>query len=203
MTLRALLIQRAARLQDRPAFSGAPWPTLSYAQLRNRAEGVGFGLLAEGIPEATFATGHGPWDWMAELAAAVAGVPWDPAAARLDPRVLGGPRFNDDHGRGPLHDREEAVAEDTPFAPGLTQGELLRRLVRLNQALGWDHDTVVALPLEAWGSPALRGALWSALYAGAHAIVAPAPPPPGRLARWLGPKPAPAFDPAPFLTLGL
>lgn len=204
MSLRTLLIQRAARLQDRPAFSCAPWPPLSYAQLRNRAEGVGFGLLAEGAPGATFATGQGPWDWMAELAAAVAGLRWDPEAPPLSAEVLGGPRFNDDRGRGPLHDREEAVDGETPFTATLTQGELLRRLARLNTALGWDHETVVTLPLEGWGSPALRGALWSALYAGAHAVVAPAAPPPGRLARWFGPPPAaPAFDPTPFRDLGL
>ena len=203
VTLRALLIQRAARLQDRPAFTCAPWPTLSYAQLRNRAEGVGLGLLANGVPEATFAAGHGPWDWMAELAAATAGVRWDPAAAPLDPAVLGGPRFNDEHGRGPLHDREDAVDEATPFTATLTHGECLRRLARLNGALGWDHETVMTLPLEAWGTPVLRGALWSALYAGAHAVLAPRPEPPGRLARWLGATPPPAFDPAPFQALGL
>lgn len=203
MSLRTLLIQRAARLQDHPALTCPPWPALSYAQLRNRAEGVGFGLLAEGIPEATFATGHGPWDWLAELGAAVAGLRWDPAAPPLPAEILGGPRFNDDRGRGPLHDREDAVDGDTPFTGPLTQGQWLQALTRLNGRLGWDHDTVVHLPLDRWGTPELRAALWSALYAGAHAVVAPPAPPPGRLARWFGAPPPPPFDPTPFRDLGL
>ena len=51
--------------------------------------------------------------------------------------------------------------------------ELLRRLKRLNGLLGWDHSTEVILPIEQLGTPGLRGALWSALYAGGHAVLAP------------------------------
>ena len=51
-TLRDLLIQRAARLQGRPALTAPEWGTLTYAQLRNRAEGVALGLLASSPPRA-------------------------------------------------------------------------------------------------------------------------------------------------------
>jgi len=57
-------------------------------------------------------------------------------------------------------------------AEGLEHGELLRRLRRLNGRLGWDHGTTVTLPLDQLAEPELRGALWSALYAGSHAVLA-------------------------------
>ena len=47
----------------------------------------------------------------------------------------------------------------------------MARLRRLNISLGWDHDTRVDLPLAHLGEPPLRAALWSALYAGAHAVL--------------------------------
>jgi hypothetical protein len=47
----------------------------------------------------------------------------------------------------------------------------MARLRRLNTILGWDHDTRVELPLARLAEPALRAALWSALYAGAHAVL--------------------------------
>jgi len=201
-TLRDLLIQRAARLQDRPALTAPGWGTLSYAQLRNRAEGVALGLLA-GPPPSVFrapvfsATGT-PWDWAAELAAAASGLAWDPAGTAVAPALLGGPEFNAEAGRGPYHTREQVVDAATPFTAGLDQGEIMTRLRRLNGRLGWDHATQVALPLSRLGDPPLRAALWSALYAGAHAVLAPeAPPPAGFLARLRAAPPT--WEDAPFL----
>lgn len=176
-TLRDLLIQRAARLQGRPALTAPGWGTLSHAQLRNRAEGVALGLLAGTPPAGVFCATGGPWDWIAELAAAACGLPWDAAAPALPADLLGGPAFNHEAGRGPYHDRETLVQSTTPLQAALTQGELLARLRRLNVQLGWDHDTRVALPLARLAEPPLRGALWSALYAGAHATLGEMPPP--------------------------
>lgn len=170
-TLRDLLIQRAARLQDRPALTTPDWGTLSYAQLRNRAEGVALGLLA-GEPEPALVSATGtPWDWIAELAAAASGLAWDPAGQAVPAEVLGGPRFNHEGGRGPYHDREQVVQASTPFTVALNHGELMARLRRLNVELGWDHGTVVELPLARLGDALVRAALWSALYAGAHAVL--------------------------------
>ena len=61
-TLRDLLIQRAARLQGRPALTTPDWGTLSYAQLRNRVEGVALGLLATDPPSTVFCGTGTPWD---------------------------------------------------------------------------------------------------------------------------------------------
>jgi hypothetical protein len=202
-TLRQLLIQRAARLQERPALTAPGWGTLSYAQLRNRVEGIALGLLAE--PRAPGAPVHaatgGPWDWGAEVAAACAGLAWEPGGDPVPPEVLGGPRFNDEQGRGPYHDREEAVGPGLPFHRGLAQGEVLARLARLNRRLGWDHTTSAALPLGALGTDAGRAALWSALYGGSHLELRPEAPEakPGLLGRLMGRgAPPPAWDPAPF-----
>ncbi|HJV23252.1 MAG TPA: hypothetical protein VJ570_11175 [Holophagaceae bacterium] len=202
MTLRLLLIQRAARLQQRPAFTCAPWPTLDYAAFRNRVEGVGFGLLATGL-EACHAAADSPWDWATEVAAAASGLRWDPAAAPVPVDLFGGPAFNDEGGRGLFHDREAHVTEDTPFTPALTHGELHRRLARLNARLGWDHDTVARLPRAAWGTPELRGALWSALYAGAHALVVAEPEIRHRFGGLFAKKAEPLVDLTPFAELGL
>jgi hypothetical protein len=197
-TLRNLLIQRAARLQDHPALTAPDWGTLSYAQLRNRAEGVALGLLSAPPPPCTFSATGTPWDWAAELAAAASGLAWDPAGQAVPAEVLGGSRFNHEAGRGPYHDREQVVEATTPFAAGLTQGEAMARLRRLNVRLGWDHATRVELPLARLGDPPLRAALWSALYAGAHAVLADDPPPPaGLLARFKAPSPA--WEDQPFL----
>ncbi|MFN7957952.1 MAG: hypothetical protein U0P46_06490 [Holophagaceae bacterium] len=170
-TLRDLLIQRAARLQGRPALTTPDWGTLSYAQLRNRAEGVALGLLATDPPPAVFCATGTPWDWAAELAAAASGLAWDPAGRPVPAEALGGPRFNDEAGRGPYHAREQVVGAATAFMAGLDQAGLLTRLRRLNVQLGWDHDTRVELPLAQLGEAPLRAALWSALYAGGHAIL--------------------------------
>ena len=171
-TLRALLIQRAARLQERPALTAPGWDTLSYAQLRNRAEGVAFGLLAGGIPLGPVCAATGTaWDWAAELAAAASGLPWDTQGWPVPGEVLGGSHFHAEAGRGLYHGRETDVGEETPFHRGLTQGEVLRRLARLNDRLGWDHETAMALPLGRLGDPTLRAALWSALDAGGHAML--------------------------------
>ncbi|MDP1832191.1 MAG: hypothetical protein Q8K67_09045 [Geothrix sp.] len=197
-TLRDLLIQRAARLQDRPALTAPGWGTLSHAQLRNRAEGVALGLWADAPPNAVFSATGTAWDWAAELAAAASGLAWDPSGPAVPPEVLGGPRFNDEAGRGPYHDREQVVQASTPFAGGLEQGELMARLRRLNTRLGWDHATGVALPLARLAEPTLRAALWSALYAGAHVILEVEPTlPSGPLGRFRrGPSP---WNAEPFL----
>jgi acyl-CoA synthetase (AMP-forming)/AMP-acid ligase II len=196
-TLRDLLIQRAARLQDRPALTAADWGTLTYTQLRNRVEGVALGLLAREPSAAVYNATGTPWDWAAELAAAASGLTWDPAGQAVPVDVLGGPGFNDDAGRGLYHDREEVVQTTTPFASGLNHGELMTRLRRLNVQLGWDHATHIDLPLSRLGEPALRAALWSALYAGAHAVLVDEPAgATGLLARFR--KDPPSWDAAPF-----
>lgn len=167
-TLRDLLLQRAARLQERPAFTGPDGNTLSHAHLRRRVEGVAMGLLLDPtLHRAHCATGT-PWDWIAELAIATSGLLWDPEAPALAPALLGGEAFHPEAGRGALHALEHALSPTTPFTPELTHGALLTRLQRSNPRLGWDHDTVVSLPDGCWGAPAFRAALWNALYAGAH-----------------------------------
>jgi hypothetical protein len=197
-TLRQLLIQRAARLQERPALSTPDWGTLGYGQFRNRVEGVALGLLATPrVPgSAVFHPGSGPWGWAAEVAAACCGLRWEPGGAEVGEAILGGPRFNDEEGRGPYHDREEAVGAGLAFHGGLSQGEVLRRLARLNVRLGWDHDHELRLPLDSSATPEGRAALWSALYAGAHAKLETEERP---RRRWFGGKDeAPPFDPEPF-----
>jgi len=197
-TLRDLLIQRAARLQDRPALTAPDWGTLTYAQLRNRAEGVALGLLADAPPTTVFSATGTAWDWAAELAAAASGLIWEAPGQVVPSEVLGGPHFNHEGGRGPYHDREGLVQAATPFAHGLNQGDLMHRLRRLNVALGWDHTTRVDLPLARLGEPPLRAALWSALYAGAHAVLADPPQDrPGGLFRQRNPI-RPPWNPEPF-----
>ncbi|WLT31103.1 hypothetical protein [Geothrix sp. PMB-07] len=170
-TLRDLLIQRAARLQSQAALSTPDWGTLSYAQLRNRVEGVALGLLSREVPSASFSSTHTPWDWAAELAVAASGLVWDPAGQTMPSDTFGGARFNHEDGRGPYHAREQVVQATTPFSAGLDQGELMLRLRRLNTKLGWDHTSRIDLPLARLGEAPLRAALWSALYAGAHAVL--------------------------------
>lgn len=174
MTLRELLIQRAARLQEWPALSAEGWGTLRYPAFRNRVEGVALGLMAAAPPAgtATFSATAEPWDWACEVAAACCGLVWSPAGVPVAAAVLGGALFNQDGGRQPYHDREHQVLETTLLAGSLDHGELLRRLRRLNGNLGWDHTTTVTLPLDQLATPELRGALWSALYAGSHAVLA-------------------------------
>lgn len=172
-TLRDLLLQRAARLQERPALTAPGWGTLTWTAWRGRVEGVALGLLAADLPVGTplqAATG-GPWDWACEAAAACCGLRWDPAGAAVDAAILGGPRFNDDAGRGPFHERERSVQAGTLFLPHLSHGELLVRLRRLNRTLGWDHETEVRIPLADLPKSGTRAALWSLLYAGGHAIL--------------------------------
>ena len=174
-TLRDLLIQRAARLQDRPALTTPEWGTLSYSQYRNRIEGVALGLLGAEPPGRVFSATGTAWDWAAELAAAASGLTWDAAGSPVASAVLGGPRFNDEAGRGPYHAREQTVQAETPFCPGLSHGDLLIRLRLLNVELGWDHDSRVELPWAQVGNPDVRAALWSALYAGAHGVLGASP----------------------------
>lgn len=171
--LRELLIQRAARLQGRPGLTSADWGTLSYAQFRNRVEGVALGLMATEPPpgSAIFCATGGPWDWASELAAACCGLSWGEAGQPIAPEILGGPRFNDENGRGPYHEREHGVAEGTLFSLTLDHGAMMLRLQRMNKTLGWDHDSEVRLPMARYGSKELRAALWCSLYGGSHAIL--------------------------------
>jgi hypothetical protein len=170
--LRALLVQRAARLQDRPALSAPAWGTLSWSAWRNRAEGVGFGLMAQvPLPIAVHVSTGTAWDWACEVAAACCGLAWDPAAAEVEASILGGAGFNAEAGRGPYHNREKHLSAATPFAPGVDHGEMLLRLQRLNRKLEWDHGTELRLPRKGIALPENRAALWSILYAGGHAVL--------------------------------
>jgi len=169
-TLRHLLIQRAARLQERPALTAPEWGTLDYFQFRNRVEGVALGLLTQSLAgDSVFSETGTTWDWISEVAAACCGLGWDPAGTTLDAALFGGARFNAEGGRQAYHDREHGLNADTLFLTGITQGEVLRRLQRLNRPLGWDHETHITLPVASIGAPEGRAALWSALFAGAHA----------------------------------
>lgn len=197
-TLRQLLIQRAARLQDAPALATAAWGLLSYTQFRNRVEGVALGLMALGLPPGApvHTDAGGPWGWVAELAAACCGLRWDPVGEPISAALLGGSSFNDEGGRQPYHDREDGVGPETPCAPGWTHGTWLAQLQRLNRTLGWDHRTAVALPPEALPTPEGRAAAWCALYAGALVrLEAPAPQ-----RGWFGRTRSvvPPWDPGPF-----
>lgn len=204
-TLRHLLIQRAARLQDLPALSSPEWGTLNYFQFRNRVEGVALGLMAPPVPESgVFAHTGTSWDWICEVAAACCGLPWDITGLPVDSAILGGSRFNDEHGRQPYHDREEGVREATIFCGGLAHGEWMHRLHRLNGSLGWDHMTEIDLPIEEIGTDAVRAALWSALFAGAHARLVVPPQKQAGPQRIFGKAAAGAvWDPRPFRSLFL
>ena len=175
MTLRDLLIQRAARLQEWPAFTAPGWEPLRWPAFRNRVEGVALGLMAAApaLGSPVFSATGGPWDWACEVACACCGLVWHPDGAPVPAAVLGGPCFNDEAGRQPYHDRDHELTDATLFTGTLDHGEMLRRLQRLNRQLGWDHGAEVTLPLERIATPEGRGALWSALYAGSHAIMAP------------------------------
>ncbi len=169
-TLRHLLIQRAARLQERPALTAPEWGTLDYFQFRNRVEGVALGLMAR-LPAgiSVFSATGTAWDWISEIAAACCGLRWDSAGAEVEAPLQGGARFNDEAGRQAYHDREHDLEADTIFQRGISQGDLLRRLQRLNGRLGWDHETRLILPIASISTGEGRAALWSALFAGAHA----------------------------------
>lgn len=191
-TLRQLLVQRAARLHGRPALTCPAWGTLSHAQFRNRVEGVALGLMARSLPPGTAVrwVGSGPWAWAAEVAAACCGLAWEASGLALDPEAAAGRGFNNEEGRGPYHDRGEALSPEVPFHRGLSQGDVLGRLARLNARLGWDHETAVGVPEAAASTPEGRAALWSALYAGAHTTLAET-----GAGRGGGPEP---FDPSAF-----
>ena len=179
--LRQLLIQRAARLQARPALTAPDWGTLSHGAWRNRVEGIALGLMAEvPPPTAIFSETGTAWDWAMEVAAACAGIPWVAAAPRADPTLFGGSRFNDENGRRAYHDREENLNADAPFDTRRTHGDMLLSLQRWNRRLGWDHDTVLNLPLSATATEPGRAALWNLLYAGGHARLLEDSPPASR-----------------------
>ncbi|MDE3244909.1 MAG: hypothetical protein KGN80_02390 [Acidobacteriota bacterium] len=198
-TLRKLLIQRAARLQERPAFSAPPWGTLDYSQFRNRVEGVALGLVAVGcqLEAPVYSATDTPWDWAAEVAAACCGLRWESTGASIDPGILGGARFNDEEGRGLYHEREHLVDGSTRFSGLFDHAAMLLKLQRMNRILGWDHETRVGLPLAQLGTPAIRAALWCALYAGSHAMLKEESRPPSGLFKRAAAG-AVAFDPSPF-----
>ncbi len=197
--LRKLLIQRAARLQERPALTAPSWGRLDYSQFRNRAEGVALGLLSSKCPVGTVlhcATGT-PWDWASEVAVACCGLRWERTGALVDSEILGGSRFNDEHGRGPYHEREQEVDGTTKFTGMLDHAAMVQRLQRMNRILGWDHETEVGIPLSLIGSVEARAALWCSLYAGSHAILEVQPQAPEGLFKRRMPR-RPAFDPTLF-----
>jgi len=183
VTLRELLIQRSARLQEYPALTAPGWGELRYPQFRNRVEGIALGLVLQEGDRVHCGT-PGPWAWACEVACACCGLVWDPGAPEADPERFGGRLYNLDEGRQAYHDREHDVLETNPFTAGLDHGTVLRRLRQLNARLGWEHETTVVLPLAASGTGEGRAALWSALYGGSHAILAEGP--------------VPAWDPEPF-----
>ena len=182
-TLRTLLVQRAARLQGRPALTAPGWGTLSWSAWRNRVEAVGFGLLAGTPPPAVQARTGTPWDWAAEVAAACCGLAWDEAGAALDDAFFTTLEAHAETGRGPYHRSESCVLPETPFSAGLDHAALLLKLQRLNRSLEWDHRTELRVPLSGLGTPEARAALWSVLYAGGHARLGAS---------------APGWDPLPF-----
>lgn len=197
--LRALLIQRAARLQERPAFTAPAWGSLNYSQFRNRAEGVALGLLALDCPTGTlfFSSTGSPWDWASEVAVACCGFQWESTGTTVAAEILGGAHFNDENGRGPYHERDRELADGTLFSAGLDHATMLQRLQRMNRLLGWDHESVVSLPLAQMGTREIRAALWCVLYAGSHAILQedPLPSPSRSNRRSVQPE---VFEPAPF-----
>ena len=197
--LRKLLIQRAARLQERPAFTAPSWGPLNYSQFRNRVEGVALGLLASACPSGTalFCATGTPWDWASEVAVACCGLRWESTGAMVNPEILGGSSFNDDHGRGPYHEREHEVDGSTLFSGMLDHATMMQRLQRMNRILGWDHETTVGIPLTGIGTRDVRAALWCALYAGSYAILEDEPQPQIGLFKRRVAQQA-AFNPAPF-----
>ncbi len=68
-SLRALLQQRAARLQERPALSAPGWGTLDWTAWRARVEGLAFGLMDLPAGTPVHCAPGGPWAWAAEVAA--------------------------------------------------------------------------------------------------------------------------------------
>ena len=176
--LRQLLIQRSARLQGRPALTTPGWGTLSHGAWRNRVEGLALGVMAEDPPpEALYSHTLSAWDWALEVAAACAGIRWDPSTAQADAALFGGARFNDEQGRRAYHDREESLGADTPFDARHTHRDMMRTLQRWNARLGWDHDTVLRLPLSVLAMETGRAALWNLQYAGGHAVLMEDAPP--------------------------
>lgn len=174
--LRQLLIQRSARLQSRPALTAPDWGMLSHAAWRNRVEGLALGLMAEEPPpSSTFSRTGTVWDWALEVAAACAGIPWIGTTPQADAALFGGARFNDERGRRAYHDREEHLDAEALFDARHTQGGMMLALQRWNRRLGWDHDTVLRLPLSALPTEAGRAALWNLQYAGGHAVLLDAP----------------------------
>lgn len=199
--LRQLLIQRSARLQARPALTAPGWGTLSHGAWRNRVEGLALGLMAEDPPpSSTFSRTGTAWDWALEVAAACAGIPWIATAPQADAALFGGPRFNDENGRRAYHDREEHLDAGAAFDARHTHGGMMLALQRWNRRLGWDHDTVLRLPLPALPTEAGRAALWNLQYAGGHAVLMEEPPAPSRgLGRFFKRgQDAPAWDPSLF-----
>ena len=195
-TLRHLLIQRAARLQGRPALTTPEWGTLSWAAWRNRVEGVAMGLLATPLPMGTpvHTLDPGPWAWAAEVAGACCGLVWVKDGKVVPPSILGGSDFNSEEGRGPYHDREHELLPETPFTEGLTHQDLLVRLQAWNRRLGWDHDCTVTIASDQTKTLEGRAALWCALYAGAHTQFSSPTPSKKGTWPWSPAKSAPTLD---------
>ncbi len=191
-TLRHLLVQRAARLQDRPALSCKAWGTLNYSQFRNRVEGVALGLMATSQSIGTlYYTGergeannihdhaeidiqrptYEPWIWIAEVAAIACGFIWSSQGDLISPSILGGRHFNNEEGRGPFHDRDAELTGSCFAVPGLSHQQILLRMQRENEKLGWDHTTKLELSQPDVTTSNGRALLWNALYAGSHVVL--------------------------------
>ena len=55
------------------------------------------------VPSSDSGSPDGPWSWIAEVAVIACGFVWSLQGNPIDSSVLGGPRFNDEEGRGPFH----------------------------------------------------------------------------------------------------
>lgn len=143
-------------------------------------EGVALGLMAETPPIGTpywidikeSNASKEPWTWIAELAVIASGCIWDAQGALIPSSILGGSRFNHEDGRGPFHDRDHQIIGSCLATPTLSHREILLRLQRQNQKLGWDHTTPLSLSWSDVQTPEGRALLWSGLYAGSHVVLA-------------------------------
>lgn len=202
-TLRQLLIQRAARLQERPALSCRAWGTLNYSQYRNRIEGVALGLMADkpAVGELVFMDQKDlgwfnayeqleqflaiqePWSWICEVAAATCGLVWNLEGYRINPSIAGGALFNNELGRGEFHNRDQEINKATLLTLTHSHAQMLSKMQRTNSILGWDHKSEIHLPIEHLTTPVGRAMLWNGIYGGSHIILKDPP----RLSRWLKP----------------
>jgi hypothetical protein len=123
------------------------------------------------VPSSDSGSPDGPWSWIAEVAVIACGFVWSPQGNPIDSSVLGGPRFNDEEGRGPFHDRDHQITGSCLAVSGLSHKDILLRLQRENDKRGWDHTTKLSLSCSDATTASGRALLWNALYAGSHVIL--------------------------------